>query len=288
MMETPTVTLNNGVKMPRIGFGTFQITDLDLCERCVLDAIDVGYRYIDTASHYYNEEAVGRAVKNCGVPREDLFILSKVMVCDAGYDRTMRSFERTLKKLQLDYLDLYLIHHPYGDVFGSWRAMEELYRQGVIRAIGLSNFEAFRVVDMILGNEIAPMVMQTETHPFFHQKALKKTLAEYNIPLIAAEGLAQGRNGLFTNPELKAIGDKYGKTPAQVVLRWHYQNGVTVIPKSTHKERMAENFNIFDFSLTDEEMAVFDKMDTNTGLFGNRQDPERVKIFYAMKSELDE
>ena len=279
-----TVTLNNGVQMPMIGFGTFQITDLDLCEQCVCDAVDVGYRMIDTASHYYNEEAVGKGIKCCGVPREELFVASKVMVCDAGYEKTMAAFERTMEKLQLDYLDLYYIHHPYGDVFGSWRAMEELYKKGRIRALGLSNFEAFRFVDMTLGNEIAPMVLQTETHPFFHQKALRKVLGEYHVPLVAAETMAQGRNGLFTNPELKAIGDKYGKTVAQVVLRWHHQNGTIVIPKSTHKARMAENFDIFDFSLTDEEMAVFDKMDTGAGIFCDRQDPERVKAFYNLKS----
>ncbi len=283
IMET--VTLHNGVKMPVIGFGTFQITDLEQCEQCVRDAIEIGYRSIDTASHYYNEEAVGKAVKGCGVPREELFITSKVMVCDAGYDKTMKAFARTMKKLQLDYLDLYLIHHPYGDCYGSWRAMEELYKAGKIRAIGVSNFESYRFVDLLMNNEIAPMVNQTETHPFFHQKALKKVLAEYNVPLIASEPLAQGTNDLFKNPELQKIAGRHGKSVVQVILRWHRQCGDIVIPKSTHKERMQQNFEIFDFSLSDEEMAVFDRMDLGHGIFGDRRDPERVKMFCHMKSE---
>ncbi len=280
-----TVMLNNGVQMPLIGFGTFQIPDLVQCEQCVLDAVEIGYRSIDTAAHYHNEEAVGRAVKKCGLPREELFITSKLMVCDAGYDRTMKAFARTMKKLGLDYLDLYLIHHAYGDCYGSWRAMEELYRNGDIRAIGVSNFEPYRFVDLALNNDIIPMVDQTETHPFFHQNALKKTLAEYNVPLIASEPMAQGKNGLFTHPELERIGEKYGKSVAQVILRWHYQRGDIIIPKSVHKSRMLENFSIFDFSLDEGDLAVFDRMDQNHGLFGDRRDPERVKLFCSMKSE---
>lgn len=274
-----TVTLRNGVKMPVIGYGTFQITDAELCERCVLDAIDVGYRSIDTAAHYHNEEFVGNAIKKSSVPREELFITSKLMVKDAGYDRTMKAFEESLKKLQLDYLDLYLIHHPYGDCYGSWRAMTELYHEGRIRAIGVSNFEPYRFVDLAINNEIVPMVDQTETHPFFHQKDLKKVLAEYDVPLIASEPLAQGKFDLFNNPQLKAMGEKYGKSVAQIILRWHYERHDIIIPKSTHKSRMEENFNIFDFSLTDEDKAVFDAMDLNHGIFGDRRDPERVKKF---------
>lgn len=275
-----TVTLNNGVEMPVIGFGTFQITDYDECKRCVCDAVDVGYRLIDTAAYYGNEKAVGDAIKVCGVPREALFVSSKLMVMDAGYEKTKAAFYRSLEKLQLDYLDMYLIHHPYGDCFGAWRAMEELYKEGKIRAIGLSNFEPYRFVDITLGNEIVPAVNQTETHPYFHQKLLRKTMAPFGTKLIASLPLAEGKNGIFTNPELQKIGDKYGKTPAQVVLRWHLQNGTIIIPKSVHKERMIQNFDVFDFELTDEDMQVFEKMDTNKG-FVERRDPERVKFFYT-------
>lgn len=280
-----TVTLNNGVEMPVIGFGTFQIQDPELCERCVIDAVEIGYRAIDTAAHYFNEEAVGNAIRHCGIPREDLFITSKLMVCDAGYEKTKKAFEASLRRLQLDYLDLYLIHHPYGDVFGSWRAMEELYREGKIRAIGVSNFEPFRFVDIAINNEIVPCMDQTETHPYCQSVKLKKTLQEFGACLTAAEGLAQGRNGLFTDPIFTEIGKRYGKTAAQVVNRWHLQRGDLIIPKSVHKERIAENFDIFDFSLTDEEMAAFSPMDTGNGIFCDRQDPERVKLFCTMKHQ---
>lgn len=283
-LEKKTVKLNNGVEMPVIGFGVFQITDLEECERCVCDAIEVGYRAIDTASHYHNEEAVGKAIRHCGVPREELFITTKFMCGDAGYDRTMRAFELSMKKLGLDYLDLYLIHHPYGDIYGSWRAMEKLYQEGRIRAIGICNVEPFRYVDMAINNEIKPAIVQTETHPYCQQKKLKECLKEFDTKLTAAEGMAQGRNGLFTDPVLTAIGAKYGKTAAQVVNRWHLQREDIIIPKSTHRERMEENFDIFDFQLSQEDMAAFDPMDTGAGIFCDRQDPERVKAFCAMSS----
>lgn len=284
-MQNKTIKLNNGVEMPVIGFGTFNITDWNICEKCVCDAVEIGYRSIDTAAHYFNEEAVGNAIKHCGVPREELFITSKLLISDTGYERTLKAFERSLKKLNLEYLDLYLIHHPYGDCYGSWRALEKLYKEGRIRAIGVSNFEPYRFVDLLINNEIPPMVDQTETHPFFHQKDLKKVLDEYKVPLIASEPLAQGKNGLFTNEKIKAIGDKYGKSVAQVILRWHIQRGDIVIPKSVHKERMVENYNIFDFALNKEEMQVFDEMDLNHGIFWDRRDPERVKAMCMEKIE---
>ncbi len=273
------VKLNNGVEMPPIGFGVFQITDLKECERCVRDAIEVGYRAVDTAAHYHNEEAVGEAVRNCGIPRDQIFITSKLMVKDAGYENTLKAFDTTLKKMKLDYLDLYLIHHAYGDCYGSWRAMEKLYKEGYIRAIGVSNFEPYRLVDLLLNNEVIPAIDQTETHPYCQQVKLKETMKEWDIKLTASEGLAQGQRGLFTDPTFTKIGEKYGKTAAQVVLRWHVQRGDIIIPKSTHKERMAQNFDIFDFELTPEEMAAFDPYDTGAGIFGDRRDPERVKKF---------
>lgn len=273
------IILNNGVEIPPIGFGVFQITDPNECERCVCEAVEVGYRMIDTAAHYHNEEAVGDAVKHCGVGRDKLFITSKLMAKDAGYENTLKAFDESMKKLKLDYLDLYLIHHPYGDCYGSWRAMEKLYKEGYIRAIGVSNFEPYRLVDITINNEIAPAVNQTETHPYCQQKKLKETMKEWDIKLTAAEGLAQGQRGLFTDPTFTKIGEKYGKTAAQVVLRWHVQREDIIIPKSTHKERMAQNFDIFDFELTPEEMAMFDSYDTGNGIFVDRRDPERVKTY---------
>lgn len=273
------IKLNNGIEMPAIGFGVFQITELKECERCVCNAVEIGYRAIDTAAHYGNEEAVGEAVKHCGIPREQLFITSKLMVKDSGYEKTLKAFDKTLKKMKLDYLDLYLIHHAYGDCYGSWRAMEKLYREGYIRAIGVSNFEPYRLVDITVNNEIVPAVNQTETHPYCQQIKLKETMKEWDIKLIASEGLAQGRRGLFTDPVFTDIGAKYGKTAAQVVLRWHIQREDIIIPKSTHKERMTQNFDIFDFELSSEDMAAFAPYDTGEGIFVDRRDPERVKKF---------
>lgn len=273
------VVLNNGVEMPIIGFGVFQITDLKECERCVCDAVEIGYRAIDTASHYHNEEAVGEGVRHCGIPREELFITSKLMVRDAGYEKTLKAFDATLKRLKMDYLDLYLIHHAYGDCYGSWRAMEKLYKEGYIRSIGVSNFEPYRLVDILMNNEIIPAVDQTETHPYCQQVQLKETMKEWNIRLIASEGLAQGARGLFTDPVFTKIGEKYGKSAAQVVLRWHLQRGDIIIPKSTNKSRMQQNFDVFDFELSQEDMQTFDSYDTGNSIFCDRRDPQRVKQF---------
>ena len=275
-----TVTLNNGIDMPLIGFGTYQITDPDLCRYCVIEAVDIGYRMIDTAAYYGNEKAVGAGIRDCGIPREELFVVSKLTVRDAGYEKAKEAFVRTLDKLGTDYLDLYLIHHPYGDCFGSWRAMEELYHEGKVRAIGVSNFEPYRYMDIMLGNEVVPAVNQSETHPFYPQDQLRETMEPYGTRLVASLPLAEGKNGIFTNPVLTGIGQKYGKTPAQVVLRWHLQRGTIIIPKSTHRERMKENFEVFDFELTPEDMELIARMDTGKG-FVDRRDPRRVKAFYA-------
>ena len=277
------IILNNGVEMPPIGLGVFQITDLKECERCVREALEVGYRAVDTAAHYHNEEAVGEAVRHADISRDQIFITSKLMVKDAGYEKTLKAFDTTMKKLKLDYLDLYLIHHPYGDCYGSWRAMEKLYKEGYVRAIGVSNFEPYRLMDLILNNEVIPAVDQAETHPYCQQVKLKETMKEWNIALTASEGLAQGQRGLFTDPHFTAIGKKYGKTAAQVVLRWHIQRGDIIIPKSTHRERMEENFDVFDFALTPEEMRSFDAYDTENSIFGDRRDPERVRMFCLRK-----
>ena len=272
-------TLNNGVVMPVIGFGTFQITDPKQCEQCIHDAIEIGYRSIDTAAHYRNEETVGKAIRSCGIPREELFVTTKILVRDNSYEGAKAAIDRQLNKLQMDYVDLLLIHHPFGDVYGAWRAMSEAYRAGRLRAIGVSNFEAYRLMDFILNNEIPPAVDQVETHPYCQQNRVRKVMDEFGVRLIASETLAQGRNNLFHDERFLEIGRRYGKTAGQVVLRWHIQRGDVVIPKSTHRERIAENFDIFDFSLTDEEMAVFDPLDTGESIFCDRRDPERVREF---------
>ena len=248
------VSLNNGVKMPALGFGVFQIADSAICEQAVYDALMSGYRLIDTAAVYGNEEAVGRAVKRSGIPREELFITTKLWVQDAGYEKTKKTFETSLSNLQLEYLDLYLIHRPFGDYYGAWRAMEELYEAGKIRAIGLSNFGSDRLVDLVLNNKVVPAVNQIECHPFFQQKAALEFMREYQIQPEAWAPFAEGQKNLFTNEVLYGIGAKYGKSAAQVVLRWNYQRGVVAIPKSVHKERMEQNVSVFDFSLTEEEM----------------------------------
>lgn len=256
------VTLNNGVNMPIMGFGVFRMDDLKVCEQSVCDAIAEGYRSIDTAAAYLNEEAVGKALKRCGVQREDLFITTKVWIQDAGYKTARRAFEKSLKNLQVNYLDLYLIHWPFGDYYGSWRAMEELYKEGKIRAIGVSNFTSDRLVDLILNNEIVPTVNQVETHPFYQQTEAKKVMEEYKVQIESWGPLAQGKNNIFENKTLLNIANKYGKTVAQVILRWHVQRNVVVIPKSTHKERIKENYDIMDFQLSEEDMATIRSMDT--------------------------
>jgi diketogulonate reductase-like aldo/keto reductase len=275
--------LNNGVEMPILGFGVFQIEDLAECERSVRDAIDVGYRLIDTAASYGNEESVGNAIKASGVSRNKLFVTTKLWIADTGYEKTKRAFERSMKRLQLDYLDLYLIHQPYGDVFGSWRAMEELYREGVIKAIGVSNFYPDRVMDFIVHNEVAPAVDQIETHPFHQQVETQKFLKENNIQIESWGPFAEGKNKIFGNEVLASIAEKHGKTVAQVILRWLTQRDIVVIPKSVRKERMAENFDIFNFELTQEDMDAIRQLDTGTSLFFDHRDPAMVKFLSEAK-----
>lgn len=275
--------LNNGVEIPVLGFGVYQIEDPAECERCVNDAICTGYRLIDTAAIYKNEEPVGRAVRSSGVPRDEFFITTKVWIQDAGYESTRRAFERSLKKLQLDYLDLYLVHRPYGDVYGSWRAMEELYREGKIRAIGVSNFEPGRLVDLIMYNEIPPAVNQVETHAFCQQIESAGIMKEYNVQIQSWAPFAEGRNNMFENEILAGIAGKYGKSVAQVILRWLVQREVVVIPKSAHKERITENFNIFNFELGQEDMDKILSLDTGTSAFFSQGDVETLKTLQNYK-----
>ena len=277
------IVLNNGVEMPILGFGVFQITDLAECERTVRDAIDVGYRLIDTAASYENEEAVGNAIRASGVPRNELFMTTKLWIADTGYEKTKRAFDRSMKRLQLDYLDLYLIHQPYGDVFGSWRAMEELYREGRIKVIGVSNFHPDRVMDFIVHNEVMPAVDQVETHPFHQQVETQKFLAENNIQIESWGPFAEGKNNIFGNDVLVSIAEKHGKTVAQVILRWMTQRDIIVIPKSVRKDRMAENFDIFNFELAQEDMNVIRQLDTGTSLFFDHRDPAMVKFLSEAK-----
>lgn len=263
--------------MPILGFGVFQVTDLAECERSVLNAIETGYRLIDTAESYMNEEAVGKAIKQSGVAREDLFITTKLFIKSKGYEGAKESFEKSLKKLQLDYLDLYLIHQPFGDVYGEWRAMEELYKEGKVRAIGVSNFQPDRLIDLIIHNEIVPAVNQVETHPFHQQNDAHQFMLENNVQIESWGPFAEGRNDLFKNGLLQSIGNKYNKSIAQVVLRWLTQRGVVAIPKSVRKERMAENLNSLDFELTAEEMEKIKTLDTNASSFFDHRDPKMVK-----------
>ena len=255
------VTLSNGVKMPLEGFGVFQVPEADVCKKAVLDAIATGYRLIDTAAAYFNEEAVGEALKECGVPREELFITTKLWIQDAGYENAKKAFQTSLDKLGLDYIDLYLIHQPMNDYYGSWRAMEELYKEGKIRAIGVCNFYPERLADLCVNAEITPMVNQVELHPFFAQESALSTMKEFNVQPEAWGPLAEGKHGIFTHPVLKQIGEKYGKTAAQVALRWNTQRSVVIIPKSVHRERMEENLNIWDFTLSEEDMNAIAALD---------------------------
>lgn len=272
-----TVKLNNGVEMPILGFGVFQMTDLAECERSVVDAIETGYRLIDTAQSYMNEEAVGKAIKRSGVAREDLFITTKLWIQSDGYQGTKKSFEASLKKLQLDYLDLYLIHQPFGDVYGEWRAMEELYKEGKVRAIGVSNFQSDRLIDLIIHNEIVPAVNQVETHPFHQQHEAQQFMVDNKVQIESWGPFAEGKNDMFKNELLQSIGDKYNKSIAQVVLRWLTQRGVVAIPKSVRKERMAENLNSLDFKLEPEEMEKIASLDSKTSSFFDHRDPAMVK-----------
>ncbi|MCK2017511.1 aldo/keto reductase [Peribacillus frigoritolerans] len=280
------VMLNNGVEMPILGFGVFQIQDENECEQSVYDAIMAGYRLIDTAASYLNEEAVGRAIKRSGVPREELFITTKLWVQDAGYESTKNAFANSLKRLQLDYLDLYLIHQPYGDVYGSWRAMEELYRDGKIRAIGVSNFQMDRLVDLIIHNEVIPAVNQVETHVFNQQIESAKLMQENNVQIESWGPFAEGKNNMFQNEILVSIAEKYNKSVAQVILRWLTQRGVVAIPKSVRKERIIENFEIFDFELEQEDMEKIAALDTKESLFFSHSDPEIVKWLSTRKLDI--
>ncbi len=264
------VTLNNGIEMPILGFGVFQVSDEKECEQCVYDVIIAGYRSIDTAAAYLNEKAVGRGIKRSGIPRKDLFITTKLWIQDAGYENAKIAFEKSLKNLQLDYLDLYLVHWPFGDYYGSWRAMEELYKAGKIRAIGVSNFASDRLVDLILNNEIVPAVNQVEIHPFNQQVEEKKVMEELKVQIESWGPLAQGKNEIFKNETLSVIGDKYGKTVAQAILRWHIQRGVVAIPKSVRKERIIENYNIWDFQLSEEDMSAIGSLDTGKPFLDQR------------------
>jgi 2,5-diketo-D-gluconate reductase A len=281
-----TVKLNNGVEMPILGFGVFQVTDLAECERSVIDAISTGYRLIDTATSYMNEEAVGNAIKKSGVPREDLFITTKVWIQSNGYEGTKKSFEASLRKLQTDYLDLYLIHQPMGDVYGEWRAMQELYKQGGTRAIGVSNFHPDRLIDLIVNNEIVPAVNQVETHPFHQQVEAQKFFEENNVHIESWGPFAEGKNNIFHNELLLSIAKKYNKSVAQVILRWLTERGVVAIPKSVRKERMEENFNSLDFELRSEDMEAIKTLDTKASLFFDHRDPAMVKWLGERKLEI--
>lgn len=276
-------TLNNGIQMPSNGFGVFQINDQTQCEQCVVDAIEAGYRLIDTASVYGNEEAVGRAIKRCGIPREELFITSKLWVQDAGYEKTKQAIDTSLNKLGLDYIDLYLIHRPFGDYYGAWRALEEVYAQGKIRAIGLSNFDSARIIDLIMNNKVLPAVVQVECHPFYQQEELLTFLKEHHIQMEAWGSFAEGKKNIFNHPILKEIGQKYGKTTAQVILRWNIQRGIIPLTKSVHSNRMKENLNVLDFELSQEDMKSISQLDENQTLFGRNEDPEYAKMINNVK-----
>lgn len=271
------VKLNNGVEMPILGFGVFQIPDAAECEKTVLEAINCGYRLIDTAASYMNEAAVGSAIKKSGVARQELFITTKVWVQDVGYEKTKAAFQKSLDKLQLDYLDLYLIHQPYGDIFGSWRAMQELYAEGKIRAIGVANFHPDRVMDLIMNSGFTPAINQIETHPFHQQITTQNFLEDNNVQIQSWGPFAEGKNNIFYNDLLISIGNKHDKSVAQIILRWLIQRNIVAIPKSVRKERMVENFNVFDFELSAKDMQMIQTLDTKESLFFDHRDPNMVK-----------
>lgn len=276
------VRLNNGIKMPKLGFGVFQIRDAAQCEQAVRDAIDVGYRLIDTAASYGNEEAVGKAIKSCGVAKEDLFITTKLWISDTSYEGAKKAFQKSLDRLGLDYLDLYLIHQPLNDYYGAWRAMEEMYEAGKIRAIGVCSFYPDRLADLIAFNKVAPAVNQVEANVFFQQKESQTYMESKGVVMEGWAPFAEGKNDLFHNETLRGIGEKYGKTIAQVVLRWLLQRGVVCIPKSTKRERMEENFQVFDFTLSEEDMETIAALDTRKSCFFDHRDPAVVENLAGM------
>lgn len=276
-------TLSNGVKMPILGFGVYQVPDLAECERVVSDVISVGYRSIDTAQAYMNEEAVGNAVRKSGIAREEFFITTKIWISNYGYEKAKASLDASLEKLQTDYIDLVLLHQPFGDYYGAYRAMEEYYKAGKIKAIGISNFAPDRVADLAIFSDVTPMVNQVETHVFNQQVNARKTMDEYGVQIESWGPFAEGSNHLFTNETLVAIGSKYHKTAAQVALRYLIQRDVIVIPKTVHKNRMEQNFDVFDFVLTDDDMAEILKLDTGKSLFFSHIDPETVKAMSTFK-----
>ncbi len=275
------VTLNNGIKMPMLGYGVYQVTN-DECERCVRDALDVGYRSIDTAQAYGNEEAVGRGIKNSGVKRDDIFLTTKVWVSNGGYENAKKSIEESLRKLDTEYIDLLLIHQPFNDYYGTWRAMEEAYKIGYLRAIGVSNFYPDRLVDLCRFVEVTPAVNQVETHVFQQQKKAHEYMEKYEVQHESWGPFAEGRKDFFTNPTLTEIGAKYGKSAAQTALRFLIQSNVVVIPKSTHKERMEQNFDVFDFALSAEDMAAIQKLDEGKSLFFSHYDPATVEMITGL------
>lgn len=277
------VTLNNGVKMPLEGFGVYQVPDPVQCENAVLDAINTGYRLIDTAAAYMNEEAVGAAIKKCGVPREELFITTKLWVQDASYEAAKKAIQTSLAKLGLDYIDLYLVHQPMGDYIGGYRAMEEAYKEGKLRAIGVCNFYPHRLLDLCETVDVIPAVNQVELHPFFQQEDALSLMKEYGIVPEAWGPFAEGSHGIFTHPVLTKIGEKYGKTAAQVALRWNIQRGVVVIPKSVHKDRIEQNLNVWDFTLSEEDMAKIAKLDLGHSEIVDHSDPSFVKMLHQLK-----
>ena len=281
-----TVKLNNGVEIPILGFGVFQITDQAECERSVVDAIQTGYNHIDTAASYQNEEAVGRGIKQSGVAREKLFITTKLWIQSNGSEGTRNAFERSLKRLQLDYIDLYLIHQPFGDVYGEWRAMEELYQQGKVRAIGVSNFPPDRIIDLMIHNKIMPAVNQIEVNPFHQQIDTQTFLQENSVQVEAWAPFAEGKNNIFKNELLLSIAEKYRKSVAQVILRWLVQREIVVLSKSTRKERMIENISVLDFELSAEDMAAITTLDTKTSSFFDHRDPEKVKWLGTRKLDI--
>ena len=274
--------LNNGVKMPLLGFGVYMMTDLEECEKSVLHAIETGYRLLDTSSAYFNVKRLWRAIKKSGIPREELFVTTKLWIQDAGYENAKAGFETSLQKLGLDYLDLYLIHQPCGDCYGSWRAMTELYQEGRIRAIGVCNFNSDRLVDFVMNNELPPAINQVEFHPYFQQKKAEEIMREYDVQMEAWSPLGHGGKGILENDVLVSIGKRYGKTPAQIILRWDIERGIATIPKSVSKERIEENFDVFDFHLTTEEITAIDRLDRNDHI-ADLTDVELIKKLNQLK-----